>query len=392
MISGCDAMTDSATGPRRVVHINSASGWAGGEVHVFLLCQQLAARGHEVVLICRPGSAIDAKFRANSLPVYNLPLRNAADLFSAWQIAAFCEKRQADILHAHLGRDYWLAALAKLFRTGPRIVFSRHLLFAPKGGSIHRWLYAQADKVIAVSAAVARVLLASGIVVADKLVTIYNGINTERFSSTRPGLVREELHIAPATAIVGMVGHVSPHKGQETFVLAMPAILARHPDTAFLVVGDDFREGEYIRQLKRLAEGLGVGNKVFFLGPREDIPEIMKDLTVFVSASKTESFGLVVAEAMAAGKPVAAAAVGGVKELVVTGETGLLFPPEDHEALAAAVAELLGDRELARRLGASGAVRAKENFSVATMTDKTLDVYSDLERAAGRGAKGPAGR
>lgn len=349
----------------KILQMNSMNIWGGGEVHVLLLCRQLLALGDEVTLVCRLGSAIDQKAKEEQLPVLNLPLKGAIDIKSAWAIANYCKENSIGIIHAHNGRDYWIAVLAKCFYPNLKVVITRHILSPLKGTLLHRWLHKKIDRVIAVSQAVK-----NGISVfpSDKITVIHNGIDIDAFYAATPGMLRKELNLSPSTKIVGMVGRVNPSKGHATFIQSIPEILDKHPHTAFVIVGG----GEYISQLKEM------NRAVHFLGKRSDVPQIMKDLDIFVMASPNEPFGLVTVEAMAAGAAVVATNSGGTAEIIVDGESGLLIPPKDPARLAEAVVKILNDDNLATKLRAGGIERARQ-YNIENMVLNTQKIYCDIQ-------------
>lgn len=345
----------------KVLQMNSMNMWGGGEVHVLLLCKQLLALGDSVVLACRSGSAIDQRAKEEQIPVLNLPLKGAIDIKSARRIANYCREHSVDIIHAHNGRDYWIAVLAKCFYPNLKVVITRHILSPLKETLLHRWLYKKIDRVISVSQAVKNRI---SVFPSEKITVIHNGIDINVFYAAKPGMLRKELNLSPATKIVGMVGRVHPSKGHATFLESIPAIVSQYPDVVFVIVGD----GEYVTQLKK------INAPVHFLGKRNNIPEIMKDLDVFVMASLNEPFGLVTVEAMAAGAVVVAANSGGTAEIITDEETGLLVPPQDPGELAQAVIRGLSNTELAVRLR-TGGVQCAKNYDVQEMVTKTRNVY-----------------
>ncbi|SEO72683.1 Glycosyltransferase involved in cell wall bisynthesis [Propionispora vibrioides] len=345
----------------KVLQMNSMNMWGGGEVHVLLLCKQLLALGDSVVLACRSGSAIDQRAKEEQIPVLNLPLKGAIDIKSAWRIANYCREHSVDIIHAHNGRDYWIAVLAKCFYPNLKVIITRHILSPLKETLLHRWLYKKIDRVISVSQAVKSRI---SVFPSEKITVIHNGIDINVFYAAKPGMLGKELNLSPATKIVGMVGRVHPSKGHATFLESIPAIVSQCPDVVFVIVGD----GEYVTQLKK------TNAPVHFLGKRNNIPEIMKDLDVFVMASLNEPFGLVTVEAMAAGAVVVAANSGGTAEIITDEETGLLVPPQDPEKLAQAVIRGLSNTELAVRLKAGGIQHAKK-YDIQEMVTKTRNVY-----------------
>lgn len=348
----------------KILQMNSMNMWGGGEVHVLLLCKQLLALGDSVVLACRSGSAIDQRAKEEQIPVLNLPLKGAIDIKSARRIANYCREHSVDIIHAHNGRDYWIAVLAKCFYPKLKVIITRHILSPLKETLLHRWLYKKIDRVIAVSQAVKSRI---SVFPSEKITVIHNGIDINVFYAAKPGMLRKELNLSPATKIVGMVGRVHPSKGHATFLESIPAIVSRYPDAVFVIVGD----GEYVAQLKKM------NAPVHFLGKRNNIPEVMKDLDVFVMASLNEPFGLVTVEALAAGAVVVAANSGGTAEIIVDGESGLLIPPGDPAKLAEALIKILSDGQLSTNLEKGGLKRAKQFDSVG-MVNHTRKTYHNI--------------
>ena len=190
------------------------------------------------------------------------------------------------------------------------------------------------------------------------------GIDLDRYASGR--------RVLDGT-IVGNVARLAEQKGHRTLLAALPAVLERRPETVFAIAGD----GELREELERLAGPFG--EHVVMLGNRPDVPDLLASFAVFAYPSRFEGLCLAVIEAQAAGVPVVATPVGGIRETVVDGETGLLVPPDDPEALAAAILRLLDDAELARRLAATARARAAR-FSVERMVEATLALYADSIR------------
>jgi glycosyltransferase involved in cell wall biosynthesis len=169
------------------------------------------------------------------------------------------------------------------------------------------------------------------------------------------------------------VARLDPQKGLGDLLEAA----ARVPDASFVVAGD----GPDRERLGETARSLGLHDRVCFLGHRDDVPDLLRSCDVFVLPSLYEGFPLSVLEAMAAGKPVIATAVGGTPEAVSDGETGFLVPPGDPSALAAAIRAVLSDPVLARRLGSAGRERACRTFSAAEMVRHVVRLYEDILKA-----------
>lgn len=361
----------------RILQINSAKNWGGGEAHTHLVCKGLIKRGFEVTLACRPNSAIAKVFAQEGLKTMNFGLKNALDLVSGYKMAQFCCQNNITIIHAHLGRDYWLAAWAKLFYPPVQIVFTRHVLIPLKKSIFHCWLFSQASKIIAVSKVVEETVIDSNLVGKEKIITIYNGIDIEKFSTAPVGRLRREIDADSHTKLIGIIGQVSPHKGQDVLIKCLPLILRSRNDVRCVIIGGDFRNGTYIDQLKKLATDLGVDERVDFLGQRNDIHELLKDIDVFVLASQMEPFGLVVAEAMAAAVPVVATRFGGAAELVEDGITGLLVSYGDVEAMTSAIINLLDDN-LRESIIKEASAKVKTMCSQEKMISDLIKVYHEI--------------
>ena len=190
------------------------------------------------------------------------------------------------------------------------------------------------------------------------------GIDVDRFAGARPALRGNG-------RLVGNVARLAPQKGQGVLLEAAPLVLERHPDVRFVLVGD----GELRPELERRAETLGVGDRVLFMGVRTDVPELLASFSVFALPSYFEGLCYAVLEAQAAGVPVVATPVGGVRETVVPGETGVRCEIGDARSLADGIAGLLDDPSKAERLASEARRRVRVSFGVERMVAGTLAVY-----------------
>jgi glycosyltransferase involved in cell wall biosynthesis len=200
-----------------------------------------------------------------------------------------------------------------------------------------------------------------------------NAVELQRFDAPPdPGrrAVRQQWGIPADAPVLGVLARLSPQKGITFLLAAMPAILAQHPDTFALVVGEGYLRPE----LEAQAQALGVAERVLLVGYRQNVVEYLRAFDLFVLPSLFEGMPLSILEAMGAGLPVIATAVDGTPEVVLDGETGLLVPPADPPALAEAVNRLLADRELAARLGQQGRARS-DGFSEEALLDRVGTVY-----------------
>jgi glycosyltransferase involved in cell wall biosynthesis len=226
------------------------------------------------------------------------------------------------------------------------------------------------DCFICASNAIREMLVSDG-VPPQRAVTVHEGIDLGRVASAPTAKLHEELWLPHDAPIVGNVAALVPHKGQKHLVAAAALVVRQVPDARFVIAGD----GELRPSLERQIKDHHLEKHVMLTGFRPDVLSLHKAFDVFVMSSVTEGLGTSLLDAMAAGKPVVATTAGGIPEVVVDGDTGLLVPPRDEEALARAIVTLLKDEDLRRRMGDAGLRRAQEMFSAERMVQETLLVY-----------------
>ncbi len=246
-----------------------------------------------------------------------------------------------------------------------------------------RLALSNAARVIAVSGGVARSLRARHIFPEHKIRVVPNAIDFARVEADLGGFERDayraETLRARAPLLVGTVGELSEVKGQDDFVRAA-SLVARGRGAAveFLVVGEDHsRGGENRARLEALIDELGLGERVRLLGRTEELARLLSSLDVFVSASRSEAFGLAMVEAMACGCAVVSTATEGAREIVEDGATGVVVPVGDPPAMAAAIESLLDDATLRNSLAARAREAARSRFDLARMVEATERVYEE---------------
>ncbi len=365
----------------RILQISSAKNFGGGEKHLIDLATGLTNRGHEIFAALRSENNWQTKLAF--LPkenLFNLSLRNSIDIFSARRLAKFAVKKKIEIIHAHLARDYPLAALASYLSKIP-LVLTRHLLFPLN--SFHRVTVKQADKIIAVSKGVAESLLSNNVVSAKKVSVVHNGVDTNVFKQAAKDIKKREKmrrKIAlNAKFLIGTIGELRQHKGQEDFIRAAAIVAQKHQDAKFLIVGADNSTNQNYRiYLENLVNKLNLKNQIIFTGWLEEMPTLYAALDIFVSAARSEPFGLVIAEAMASGTAIVAAKTVGAGEILEDNITGILTPVENPQAIADVIFELLEDENRRKSLGKIAQEKATAKFSLERMIAETEGIYKQL--------------
>jgi glycosyltransferase involved in cell wall biosynthesis len=365
----------------KILQITSAQSLGGGERHLADLANGLVRRGHDVYIALRPNSPLITELK--DLPKGNvtiLPLRNSLDAMSARRLSQLVRKKQIQIVHAHMARDYPLAAYAARQNRGSKLVVTRHVLFDLN--RLHRITLSNAARIIAVSEAVAAQLRTNTIAPSEKISVVLNGIDMAKFQGARKNFTRSQFldawNVPRGCLLIGTVGELTPLKGQEEFLRAAAQVLKQIPNTYFIVAGiDHSRRQEHRSRIEELIAELDLANHVKLVGWLDDLAQLYCALDVFVSASHTESFGLALAEAMAVGTAVVATDTAGARELIKPGETGLLVPIDDVDQLAAGILSLVTNENRRGRMGTAAQQIAAERFSLERMIDETEKIYKE---------------
>ena len=363
----------------RILQISSAQSLGGGERHLADLANGLAARGHDVYVALRPKSPlIEELDRLKVENIFTLPLRNSLDAKSARDLSRLVRENKIQIVHAHMARDYPLAAYAARRNPASKLILTRHVLFPLN--RLHWITFAKAARIIAVSQAVASQLQSDIGGAAEKITVVRNGINTARFVRTKTDFDRRQFldrwKLPADSLLVGTVGELTPLKGQEEFVRTAREILKQFPQAHFIIAGIDHSRGsQHQTQLEQLIKDLDLTTRVTLVGWLENLADLFCALDVFVSASHTESFGLAIAEAMASGTAVVSTETKGARELIEAGNTGLLVPIGAVEKLTEAIVLLLKKTDQRVRLGSAAQQAALANFSLERMIAETEEIY-----------------
>lgn len=344
--------------------------FGGGERHLVDLSHALADLGHEVYAAAVPGSPLWAEL--SFLPSENmLALSRANYPKNLTGLAKFVRANGIEIVHAHAAKDYHLVALAVKLGSHANLVLTRHVLFPLRG--INKPLLSGVGRVIAVSEAVAESLRQNGVIEAAKITVVHNGIDIDRFAPAA------SLRKSDSPVVIGTVGHLAPIKGQDVFVRAAALISRSRNGVQYVVIGEDKSpQRENRKALESLVAELGLNEIATMPGWSDDMPALLSSLTLFVSAARSEPFGLAIVEAMAAGLPIVATKSEGALEIIENGFSGKLVPADDPEALAQAINELLDDPLECSRLSRNAQHAARERFSLMRMAHDIERVYREV--------------
>lgn len=309
------------------------------------------------------------------------PFRDFWAFLTIWKILA---KERPYIVHTHSSKAGLLGRWAAKMAGTPIIVHTPHghVFYGHFGRLASRFFLLLekitsfiTDIIVALTEAERNDYISLSVCSLEKIVTIHSGVDIEQYTGVKVDIEEKKvsLGLKPNGLVVGTVGWLLPIKGPMYLLKAMVRIWEKHPEVRLVFVG----RGELEEQLRAEAFHAGVSRKVTFLGWRDDVPEIMQIVDVFVLPSLNEGMGRVLVEAMAAGKPIVASSVGGILDLVKDGENGLLIEPGDVDGLCFAIKRLLTDRKMRYDMGQMGKVTARE-FSVEAMLEKIEALYASL--------------
>jgi glycosyltransferase involved in cell wall biosynthesis len=292
-------------------------------------------------------------------------------------VAAELRKAAPDIVYLANGVSPNLDALVAAARVGvPTLVHEKGFRrIGPRERVMSRWI----DTFVGMTDLVTAHARARG-VQARRHLTVYDGIDCERFTGGGGAAVRAELGIPADAPVIGIVGHIQSWKGQDLVVQAMARLHAAHPELRCLIVGGVHRQGaDYAEAMRARITAEGLGERVLLTGARRDVAACLDAMDVAIHASTNpEPFGRVLIEAMALGRPLIAPREGGPLEIVVDGETGLLVAPRDPAALAAAIDRLVRDPELRRRMGQAGRARVDAVFDIRQHVRAIEAIFDDM--------------
>jgi glycosyltransferase involved in cell wall biosynthesis len=366
-------------------------GDGGGAVsHVLNLAHALREENIEpLIIFITQGPSIELA-RNRRLDFRVAPCKFFPDVELIWNLSRWIKEESIDVVHTHTVRGNFYGRSA-LFLTGCKALSlcTVHSFLIDELRGVTRiglkeklllkrevWGRKLVDHFVSVSEALGNKMLQDGIP-KDKLTIIKNGIPLPDIGSlsSNGSRFRSEFKIRHDETLVGIVGRLVPVKNHGLFLKAAKKILKVLPNIKFLIAGDG-----YLRSaLQRMASDMNIKGSVIFAGWRNDIDACFNAIDILVLCSTTESQGLVILEAMAHSKAVVATDVAQVGETVLHGETGLLVPPDDAEALANSVLELIHNRRLTKKLGKQGQSFVQKEYGLEIMVAKTAKLYKRLQ-------------
>jgi glycosyltransferase involved in cell wall biosynthesis len=368
----------------KVLHFINTLSAGGAELHLLTLCRYLKSQGVDLTVAClreqvKGSRSLRPDFENENIRVINLHADSRYDWRFLRPLTRLLKEDGPDILHTHLPRADIGAALIHRLARSPAFLCSVHGIYRDRwfghwAAPLMRHAYRKADAVIAISSAVKNWLDTDLGITPDKIEIIHYGIEPERFTaSTANGSQTGKQN---DQVVIGSIGRLEPGKGFDCLTRTMQMVCTQVPNASLLIAGHD--PLGYGKKLEALIRSLDLEKEVRLVGFQRDIATFLDAIDVFAFASRTEGFGQVLIEAMAAGKPVVASRISPFTEIVVDGETGLLAEPDNPEAFARAICWLSTHRNEAQEIGRQGQERVWSHFSAEKMARETLSLYDEL--------------
>lgn len=360
--------------PMKVLHISTEPSWRGGEQQLAYLYSELEEFEVQQVILCAQGSAMEKHCHENGWNYFTAKKSSGLAILFSNRIKSLCKKLEIDLIHTHDSHAHTFAIVAAtVFGNSTPVVVSRRVDFPikKKASSLFKYNHKVVKKIVCVSEKI-KEITAADITDSTKLITVHSGIDTSRFDGAHvPEKLKNEIRVRTGF-LIGNTSALADHKDYFTFLDSVVAINELRSDCHFVIIGSGPLENEihdYARQLKL--------SNVTFTGFRNDLPEILGDLDLFLITSKTEGLGTSILDAFACEIPVIATAAGGIPEIVKDEYSGLIAPVKDPKAIASQVNRLLNDKNLAVKL-IKGAKEVLKQHTKSTTAKNTMVVYESI--------------
>lgn len=363
-----------------VLITNSTHIFAGGEDYVLILAKYLARRGHTVSVSALPGHLLLDKCTAAGIPTVPIDYRGMNRVFSvARELRRELCARHIDVVHSNANYDRTVAAIAAAW-TPTRHVAGIHSTHSIQHNITHwlrnRWGIAH---FITDAEAGKQVLIEEDHIAGSRITAVPIGIEDappEEQAAARRA-TRAQLGVKESTIVIGNVARLVPFKGHQVLLNAACRVIREVPDVLFPIIGD----GELLATLTEQARSLGIADKIRFLGFQDDLHLWYPAFDVYCHSSlemAEEMFPIAILRALSSGLPVICTKVGGIAAMVRDGTTGQLVPPENPEALAAALLRVVRDPGLRARMGEGSAALFREQFHATAMAERVEHVYRGI--------------
>ena len=369
-----------------IIHLIPSLGIGGAEKILLDFCRKINREKYHLTVAYWGGREdLLGSIEDAGVKVVKLKIKNVKSVNSVFRISRLLRDVSAELIHTHFMDADLMGFLASRISRIP-VVMNIHSYPFPVGFRHclrYRLMSLGAGRILCVSNTVKNHLVSQVGINPDRISVTYNGIDFEKLSILKSEDKKKELKrslgVKENCRVIGNVSRLTFDKGQKYLILAAPRVLEKYPEAKFLIIGD----GELREKLTELTRELNIRDSVIFAGSRDDVPDLLSIMDIFVFPTFNEAMGISVLEAMAAGKPIVATDDAAIPEIIQDGKEGLLVHPGDRDALARAILRLLDDPGSIREMGAFAKERVKI-FSDEAMVRRIEKVYDELLKKKNR--------
>jgi glycosyltransferase involved in cell wall biosynthesis len=366
----------------RVLEMIDDASIGGGQMHVYLLAKYLDGSRFDITVATEPEGFLVDKLKEIGISVLPVRMSNTLRLSSLFTTRRLLRDQQFDIIHTHGGTAGFWGRSAAVINGSPAVRFHTyhgfHYLHQANVTSklfrlIDRYFLPATTRVICVCQSDLEQGINAGVVSKEKGIVVYNGIEAEKYGrNVTSNELRESFHAGENDTVFISVGRLHVQKGHRDLIRAFKHAAHQYTQSRLLIVGD----GELRAELEGLARSLELQEKIFFLGNRKDIPELLQAADIFVLSSLWEGQPIALLEAMATGLPVIATNVNGIPEIISDGQDGLLVDAGSVDGMATAMKRMIADVELRTQCSLNGRARIDKEFSAQHMAQRVGDLYT----------------
>jgi len=355
----------------------------GLELSTIRIARAMEKKGVPTVVIVPNSSPLEQRANETNLHVVTItPHWKYGDISAARHLARVLRDQQIELVLLMRSCDIHLAAIASMITPQVKLVFYQQMNSRyDKRDLIHTWIYSKLSLWISLTQSMKKDVLSYTRMPQEKVKVVPLGTDLQQFDPSRYNKndARTFFGLPNNGYTIGVLGRLDKLKGQHILLHAVPEVVRQHTDVMFLIAGDETdREHGYKEYLMRLCHSLDIEQYIKYIPFTDDVPRLMAALDVFVLPSFSETFGLVVVEAMAMGKPIIATNAGGLPEIITNGKTGLLVKPHDATAVALAIHRVLSDSALRLSLGHLAREEALRRYDFNRCIDSLLGSLANL--------------
>lgn len=366
----------------KILYSCLSKSWGGMEMVTINTIKRLLDSGVTVELICTKESRIHIEANNFGMIIYPVKAPGYFHPFTTIRAALMFKNGKYDLIHTHASKDLWfLVPALKIIRSNTPLLLTKHVgSFIDKKDRMHNWLYRRVNYAIAISNVIRQNLLETTQLYEDKIILHYNGVDCSKFDPAKfnGSSIRNEFNIEENDLLIGMVGRFSIGKGHEEFIAAAKILNENHSNLKFIVVGEASRgEGSYEARIKKLANDAELQN-IIFTGFRDDIPNVISAMDIFIIPSHSEAFGVALIEAMAMGKPSVCSNSDGILDIALDGKTGYLFVKKNPVDLMNKIDLLIHSPDNRKGFGKAARERVMEYFNFNILIDGLVDIYKKI--------------